>query len=142
MATRSATPVSRDGIVIVGALGGPRLDHALANVGLPALGALAETPVVILTDVARVGWLRAPRVDGGPARWPLVGRVGDLVSLLPMGVGVDGVTTDGLVYPLHDEPLSAGSTRGLSNVIASPGAAVTLRSGMLLIVESPATLPP
>jgi thiamine pyrophosphokinase len=142
LAVRAALRLAPDGIVIVGALGGPRLDHALANVGLPALGALAETPVVILTDRARVGWLRAPRVDGGLARWPLVGRAGDLVSLLPMGVGVDGVTTDGLLYPLHDEPLPAGSTRGLSNVIARPGAAVTLRSGMLLVVESPATLPP
>lgn len=142
LAVRAALRTAPDGIVIVGALGGDRVDHALANVGLPALGGLADMPLVILTALARVGWLRAPRADGNPARWPLVGRTGDLVSLLPMGVGVDGVTTHGLVYPLHDEPLPGGSTRGLSNVIATPDAAVTLRSGMLLIVESPATLQP
>jgi thiamine pyrophosphokinase len=140
LAVRAALRHAPDGIVIVGALGGPRLDHALANVGLPALGGLAETPVVLLTDLARVGWLRAPRTDGRSATWRLVGRVGDWVSLLPLGADVEGVTTDGLVYPLDDEPLHAGSTRGLSNAIATPAAAVTLRSGVLLVVESPATL--
>ncbi len=53
---------------------------------------------------------------------------------------MDGVTTDGLQYPLRDEPLPAGSTRGLSNVIERAGAEVTLRSGSLLVIESPATL--
>jgi thiamine pyrophosphokinase len=69
----------------------------------------------------------------------LVGSVGDLVSLLPLGDAVVGVTTDGLVYPLDDEPLPAGTPRGLSNVIASAGASVGLRSGRLLVVETTAT---
>ena len=39
------------------------------------------------------------------------GRTGDLVSLLPFGDGVEGVTTSGLRYPLLDEPLPAGPAR-------------------------------
>ena len=31
-----------------------------------------------------------------------------------------GVTTDGLAFPLSDEPLALGSTRGVSNVIGRP----------------------
>ena len=57
-----------------------------------------------------------------------------------MGAGVEGVTTHGLAYPLDDEPLPAGPARGLSNVRESADAAVMVRRGLLLIVESPATL--
>ena len=70
----------------------------------------------------------------------LAGRSGDLVSLLPMGPGVEGVTTDGLAYPLRDEPLPIGGARGLSNVRVATEARVVLRRGLLLIVESPARL--
>ena len=45
------------------------------------------------------------------------GAPGSTVSLLPFGGDADGVTTDGLVYPLADESLALGSARGVSNVI-------------------------
>jgi thiamine pyrophosphokinase len=70
----------------------------------------------------------------------LAGRAGDLVSLLPVGADAVGVTTAGLRYALHDEVLSVGTTRGLSNVRTAPSATVTLRSGWILVVETPATL--
>jgi thiamine pyrophosphokinase len=140
LAVRAAMRPRPDAIVIVGATGGPRLDHALANIGLPALAIVAGVPLILLTESARVGWLTGPGVDGSPSTWPLIGGPGGLVSLLPMTVGVDGVTTEGLQYPLRDEALPAGSTRGLSNVIERAGAEVTLRSGSLLVIESPATL--
>ncbi len=103
---------------------------------------LRDRPAVILGVDARIGWLHAERSDGGPATWRLAGRPGDLVTLLPLAHPVDGVTTVGLVYPLRDEPLLEGSTRGLSNGIEAAGAQVSLRGGSLLIVETPATLPP
>ncbi len=62
------------------------------------------------------------------------------MSLLPLGAGVEGVTTRGLAYPLVDEPLPVGRARGLSNVRSTPDAAVTVRRGLLLVVESPARL--
>ena len=40
-----------------------------------------------------------------------------------------GVTTEGLRYPLRDEPLRVGPARGLSNVREAADAAVTLRAG-------------
>jgi thiamine pyrophosphokinase len=57
-----------------------------------------------------------------------------------MGGGVTGVTTRGLRYPLRDEPLPAGPARGLSNVRDAADAGLTLRRGLLLVVETPATL--
>ena len=51
--------------------------------------------------------------DGAEVR--LLGRPGDLVSLLPLHGPACGVTTVGLRYPLAGEDLAAGSSRGVSN---------------------------
>ena len=45
----------------------------------------------------------------------LTGEEGELVSLLPVGGPAEGVTAQGLRYPLSDETLAAGSSRGVSN---------------------------
>ena len=72
----------------------------------------------------------------GPATTDLDGRPGDLVSLFPFGADAEGVDTDGLAYPLRDEPLAVGPARGLSNVRSGPRARVALRAGRLLVVET------
>lgn len=140
LAIAAALEAGAQELVVVGAFGGPRLDHALANVGLLAMPALAGRPAALLDAGSRVTLVHAPGPNGEPVDRPLPGRVGDLVSLLPYGPGVEGVTTAGLAYPLRDEPLPAGPARGLSNVRVAGHAAVSLRRGMLLVVESPATL--
>ena len=63
---------------------------------------------------------RDRRARGAVGRAALGGAPGDTVSLLPQGGDVVGVTTDGLAFPLSDEPLAARSTRGVSNVIGAP----------------------
>ncbi len=125
-------------LTVLGAFGGPRLDHALANVWLLAHPALAGTQVVLLDARWRVSLITAPDSDGWPVRRPLPGPVGGLVSLFPHGGDVEGITTDGLQYPLRDEPLRVGPARGLSNVRDAPDASVTVRAGRLLVVETAA----
>ena len=71
---------------------------------------------------SRVSLVRAPGPGGEPVARTLAGRPGDVVSLLPLGPGVVGVTTAGLAYPLRDEPLPEGPARGLSNVRAEASA--------------------
>lgn len=140
LAVDAALARGAQGLVIVGALGGERVDHALANVALLARADLAGRPAVLLDGSARVSLVRAPDPAGAPATVVLTGRPGTTVSLLPLGGDVAGVTTDGLVYPLDDEPLLLGSARGVSNVVARAGASVTVRRGLLLVIGSPATL--
>ena len=140
LAIRAAIRLGASGFVIVGALGGPRIDHALANIGLLAMPELAGRSATILDEHTRIGLIRAPGPPDEPVERPLPGGVGDLVSLLPMGAGVEGVTTRGLAYPLVDEPLPAGPARGLSNVRTAADATIVVRRGLLLVVETPATL--
>jgi len=125
-------------ITIVGAFGG-RLDHALTNIWLLALPRLAGLDVELLDEATRVSRVQSV-ADEGPIRRELPGRIGDIVSLLPLGGTVIGVTTEGFRYPLRDEPLTVGPSRGLSNVRLAASAAVTIRRGLLLVVETPATL--
>ena len=130
-------------ITVLGAFGGARLDHALANVWLLAHPALAGVAVVLLDAAARVSLVVAPGPDGLPVTRPLPGPTGTLVTLLPFGGDATGVTTAGLRYPLRDEPLRSGPARGLSNVRVATDAAVTARAGRLLVVElPPAGIPP
>lgn len=120
-------------LTVLGALGGTRFDHALANAWLLAHPALAGRAAVLLDAATRVRLLDA---SASPASAVLVGRVGDLVSLFPFGADATGVATDGLSYPLRDEALPLGPARGLSNVRSGPVARVSLRAGRLLIVET------
>ena len=140
LAIEAAIRFGADAVTVLGAFGGVRLDHALANVSLLAHPGLGSRPAALLTAAARVRLVRAPAGDGRPVDVPLPGRIGDLVSLIPFGVDAAGVTTDGLRYPLRDEPLVFGSARGLSNVRLSETASVVVGSGAILVVETPARL--
>jgi thiamine pyrophosphokinase len=140
LAIATALRLGADRIVVLGALGGARLDHALANIGLLALPGLRGVPTCLLQPTARIALISAPGPGGGPVRLALPGPLDAVVSLLPQGDGVTGVSTLGFAYPLDDEPLPAGPARGLSNIRISGDASVTVRSGRLLVVEAPATL--
>ena len=56
-----------------------------------------------------------PAPAGERASLDLAGAPSDLLSLLPIGGNAEGVSTDGLVYPLHDETLFFSHARGVSN---------------------------
>ena len=140
LAVRRAVAEDPSEIVILGAFGGARLDHELANVFLLADPMLAGRSAVLLDAAVRIRLVGAPDVGGSAASISLPGRVGDLVSLLPFGGDVEGVRTSGLRYPLHDEPLRMGAARGLSNVRTAETASVVLERGILPVVETPVTL--
>jgi thiamine pyrophosphokinase len=115
-------------IRVAGALGGPRFDHALANVMLLAL------PELTGADVALVGERHEVRLLRGPGAVQLAGWPGDVVTLLPLGSRTTGVTTEGLRYPLREGALALGRSRGVSNALTGDVASITLRRGRLLVV--------
>jgi thiamine pyrophosphokinase len=128
LAVDAALKSGADRIVLLGAVGGRRLDHELANLLLladPALNA----------DVRLQRSSTSVRVLRGPASLALDAHIGATVTLLPIGGDALGLTTRGLRYELRDEPLVMGRSRGLSNVVTQQPASVSLRAGTLLVIE-------
>ena len=126
LALHYAVEVKYTEILLVAALG-DRLDQTLGNLAL-------------LTDPSLVGL--HVRVDDGVEQAFFVstqarfeGHPGDLVSLIPWGREVTGVTTDGLRWPVRGETLYPYKTRGISNELLGETASVSLKSGLLLIVH-------
>ncbi len=64
----------------------------------------------------------------------LVGKPGDLVSLIPLLGDCWGVTTIGLKWRLQGETLKFGFGRGISNVMTGKTCRVRLKKGRLLVV--------
>jgi len=131
LAIAHAIAVGATDIVLLGALGGERLDHETANLLL-----LADPGYNGVRLEARRGALRV-RALRGDGSLSIAGPVGALVTLLPVNGDAEGVTTDGLRYPLRDETLRFGRARGLSNEVESLTARVTVRKGSLLVFETP-----
>lgn len=128
LALREALLLGAKRITLLGAWGG-RSDHALANLGLLSMPELAGVKVKAFDGVS---WLWLLRDEG-----ELQGEAGDVVSLLPWGGDVLGISTMGLVYPLRDEPLRMGAARGVSNVLLGNSARIIVRQGVLLVVHTP-----
>ena len=113
-------------IVVVGS-GGGRLDHLLGSVLLlaDARYEAAEIDAYLGDAVAHV--VRGTRT--------LSGTPGDDLTLLPVHGAAEGVTTEGLEYPLRGETLPAGTSRGVSNVFSASEAHITVEHGCLLAVR-------
>ena len=107
---------------------GDRLDHLFAEVALLAAAPYAAVRIDAWIDGAHV------QVLHGPAAATAVGRPDDIVTLLAVHGPATGIVTEGLAFPLRGETLVPGETRGVSNRIAAPSAAVRLHSGCLLVI--------
>lgn len=126
LAITHAVEMAPEEILIVGALGG-RLDQTIGNLGLLADDRLAGFNPRIDDGVEALSFCRDHVVMEGSA--------GDIVSLIPWHRPVDGIHTDGLKWPLKDEVLYPGRTRGISNEMTGASAGVRIRSGLLLVVH-------
>ncbi len=114
-------------IYLVGALWG-RIDQTLANLFLLLLPEMNAAKVVVIGDNQELFIIK------GQAQ--ISGQPGDIVSLIPLDERVEGVTTSGLDYPLSHATLYREHSRGISNVMNSAMASVTLSRGNLLCVHS------
>jgi thiamine pyrophosphokinase len=130
LAVAQAIAAGATEIVLLGALGGDRLDHETANLLL-----LADPGYDRVRIEARRGTLRIRAIRGEGSL--SVGPVEAIVTLLPVNGDAEGVTTEGLRFPLRDETLRFGRARGLSNEVDSLPATVTVRKGSLLVFETP-----
>jgi thiamine pyrophosphokinase len=115
-------------IIIFGALG-TRWDQSLANLLLIAIERLSGTPVRLID-----GPQTAQVIRNGETLY-LTGAPGDTISLIPLAGNAQGIHTSGLQYPLTDETLHFGTTRGVSNRLQGETAQITLEKGLLICLH-------
>lgn len=130
LAVRAALAEGATDLLLAGALGGPRLDHALGTLMLGASLA-AEGILVVMTD--GVQWAR-PLAGSGTVCVPR--EEGMRLSVIGLGP-LEGLTLEGVRWPLRDEPIPFGASRTLSNEIEADEARVALRTGLLVAVSGP-----
>ena len=112
-------------IVLTGFLGN-RLDHMLAN-------------LMILVKWCKKG-VKVSMVEGNQMLYlikdklDIIGKKGDLVSLVAIDGDCEGVTVEGLKYNLQRQSLQVGVGKGVSNVMLGKKAKVGLKKGVLLVV--------
>ena len=128
LAVRYALQAGAQEIVLLGATG-DRLDHTLANILLLGMPELEHVPATVVAGNTQAWLLR------GGYELEFGGKIGDIVTLLPLGQDAIGVSTHGLEWPLRDDALRFGPARGVSNVMTAPEARVRLREGCLLVLR-------
>lgn len=105
---------------------GKRADHTMSNL-TNMVRYRDSLKVVIHDDHSKIFLL--PRYF---QKWYPAGTI---ISLIPIGQ-VDGITTQNLVYPLHDETLTIGYRSGSSNAVATDGiVTINHTEGDLLLME-------
>ncbi len=117
-------------IILIGALGGTRFEHAFINVLLLYIPLRQRIPARIISEDQEIMLVRDQATIDGNA--------GDYLSLYALTNRADGIITGGLKYPLSNDTLYFASTLGLSNEFISKQANVSLKSGLLLIIKSSA----
>jgi thiamine pyrophosphokinase len=113
-------------IFILGGLGG-RIDQSLGNLSLLTGQEFGALDIRMDDGVEQAFFTRD--------RGELHGRPGDIVSLIPWGGAVTGITTAGLRWRLRGETLFPNRTRGISNEMSGKTASIRLKSGLLLIIH-------
>lgn len=113
---------------IYGAFGGARIDHSIANLQMLHHMAL-EGLHGILCD----GGTRVTVQTAGTMCYT---KTNGYLSLFSMTDTCTGLTARGVKYPLEDAELTNSFPLGVSNEIVADEAEITLRSGVLLIVQT------
>lgn len=127
LAVRHGLELGYRRFVLYGGMDGPRLDHTVAN--FQTLQFLAdrgaEGYLVGIDHIATV-------VKNGSLSFS--GDAEGILSVFCMGKDAQGVTLEGLKYPLENGTLTAGFPLGVSNHFTGVPASVTVSDGSLLVL--------
>jgi thiamine pyrophosphokinase len=107
---------------------GSRIDHMLTNIFALDYLSNGKTDITIIEGYQEIRLIKN--------KIKLIGKKGDLVSLIPFNGDSKKVTTKNLKYPLKNEDLKFGYSKGISNVFIENFAEVSLESGSLLVIHT------
>ena len=112
-------------IIIVGLFGGPRYDHAVANLYLLTHPGLRQVPTWTVD-----GWTALTILNGdGISQAHFHGEIGDYVTITAVSETVEGITTVGLKWPLSNATFTRGLNQGTSNELINDRAMIQITSG-------------
>ena len=131
-AAKLASEKGFDEVLLLGGLGGKRIEHTLANLctglGLEQRGVRAT----LLDEYSRITFV----MPGETRRYPKENYF--FFSVFPMEGRAEGVSERGSFYELTDAVLTAGYPLGVSNEYADGSDCITIstRKGALVVVET------
>ena len=115
-------------LVLIGGIG-DRFDHTLANAHLLLYLLKKGVRGILINEKNRVELI--------DHEVTLHGQAGDLVSTIPLSMLVEGVTLEGLEYPLVDYDLALDDKLvAVSNVMIGTEAKVKIRKGYLFVMQT------
>ncbi|MDF2616136.1 MAG: thiamine diphosphokinase [Sedimentibacter sp.] len=117
-------------IVLVGATGGPRLDHSLANMMLLEKYHQLGINIIIIDNKNKI------QIIADNCNIMLNKKEGSFVSLIPLTENISGLTLEGFKYPLDRVVVKRGSTLCVSNEIILDKGRIILESGTALLFIS------
>lgn len=117
-------------IVLVGATGGPRLDHSLANMMLLEKYYQLGINIIIIDNKNKI------QIVADNCNMLLNKKEGSFVSLIPLTENISGLTLEGFKYPLDRVVVKRGSTLCVSNEIILDKGRIILESGTALLFIS------
>jgi thiamine pyrophosphokinase len=112
---------------LAGALGG-RWDMSLANLMLAANEKYQEQHIFLLAGNCFMHLLHPGKVH------TINGAPGQKISVLPLKGDACGVTLHGFTYPLTEQTIPFGSSRGVSNIMRENNATIHHTAGILLCI--------
>lgn len=129
IALKFAIDLHVSSITILGATG-TRIDHILANIHILAYTLDNQIPCYIL-DANNKIYLTDNSITLNKNE-----IYGKYISLIPLTTSVEGLTLKGFKYPLDNFCLTVGKSLGISNEIIENIATISLKLGILIVIES------
>lgn len=109
---------------------GTRLDHVIANIQLLLKTERLNISSRMIDSNNRIQLLlpgQSKKIE--KSDYPYV-------SLIPFSDKVDGISIAGFKYPLNQASMQLGIPYGISNELMEPVGTISIKSGILLIIES------
>lgn len=125
LAIRYALDSDVDELIILGLLG-DRVDHMLSNIF--HISEIAQDKQCSIIEGNACMYFVKDHII-------INGKKGDELSLIPLKGRCGRISTRGLYYPLQQEYLEFGSTRGISNVFSESTIEVRVDQGTLLVIH-------
>lgn len=122
-----------DKVTILGGTGS-RFDHSFANIGLLSYLLAHDTEGEIMDRNNRIFMM--DRCHTGRKKIEKNQDKKEYISLIPYTERVTGITLTGFKYPLYQETLEIGISRGISNELVESVGTIEIEEGILMVVRS------